>query len=210
MSFTIREKGNFYTHAVPAVLCIPALGYLLRAADTDLKFYASVIYCISFLLLFTASSLYHGVPQNDEQKKQWRKLDHASIYLMIAGTYTPTLFILFHGTLMWVLLGVQWGIALFGITMKLSGRLMNHRLSLSLYLAMSWMIVFVIKQMYDQLPIEALYWLFGGGLFYSVGAFFYNLDKKHPGKLYHEIWHLFVVGGASCHYYYTLNYLIIS
>ncbi len=204
----LREPVNFYTHAIPAIACIPAGAYLIVSSNSALELISSIVLTICFFLLFTSSALYHGIPKNDQEVLFWRKIDHASIYFMIAGTYTPTVVLLFEGWLMWLLLIIVWGIALFGSASKLMGRLKNHKISLALYLAMGWLIVAVIHKMYVLLPIEALLWLFGGGVFYSVGAVFYNLDKKQSAKGYHEIWHLFVVGGAACHYYYTLTFLV--
>ncbi len=207
LGFEIREPANFYTHAIPAVLFIPAIGYLLASADTDMKYYASIIYGVAFILMFTSSALYHSVPKNADEKKQWRKLDHASIYLMIAGSYTPLLLLL-KGDFLLLFFCIVWGIAIFGISSKLSGKLTNHKLSLSLYLVMGWMMVFIIKPIYQQLSLEAIAWLFAGGLFYSVGSYFYNRDKKFPNIGLHAVWHLFVVAGAACHFYFTLFFLI--
>jgi hemolysin III len=221
----IRQPGNFYTHAIPTVCTIPAGAYLIYISNSPVKVFSSVIYALCFFLLFLTSSLYHSIPKNEIEVQKWRSYDHASIYLMIAGTYTPTVLILFSGWLMWALIITVWAIAIFGSVSKLLGKLKNHRVSLTLYLAMGWLIIVVLKQMIEFLPAWALFWLFAGGFFYSVGAIFYNLDKdiqreESSGKKLkyswppvikkypHEIWHLFVFAGAACHYYYTLKYLI--
>lgn len=206
----IREPGNFYTHAIPAVGSIPAFAYMAYVSDSPLKIFTTLLYGGCFLLLFTASSLYHSIPRNDQEIRFWQKIDHAGIYLMIAGTYTPTVLLLFSGWLMWTMISIVWAIAVFGVITKLSGKLRSHKLSLSLYLAMGWLIVLVLKQMFEVLPGWALFWLFFGGFFYTAGAYFYSLDKKiKPNIGYHEIWHVFVFAGAACHYYYTLYYLIL-
>ena len=99
--------------------------------------FSSVLYSVCFILLFAASGLYHGISKTESGIKAWRKIDHASIYLMIAGTYTPTLIALYTGWMFWTLLILQWGIVIFGVTSKLSGKMMHHKQSLYLYLAMS-------------------------------------------------------------------------
>jgi hemolysin III len=206
-SSLLREPANFYTHIIPAILGIPAGYFLLLKADTNIEILSVLIYTVCFVLLFTSSALYHGIPKTAEGIKQWRKLDHASIYLMIAGTYTPTLIALYEGWVFWTLLTLQWSIVVFGIWSKISNRLMHHKLSLILYLAMGWMVLLGVKTLYVKLPFDALMLLFGGGAFYSFGAWIYHLDKVKPNKGFHEIWHLFVVGGAVCHYFYTYYFI---
>jgi hemolysin III len=207
-SSIIREPGNFYTHIIPAILGIPAGYLLLLKADSPSEIFSSLIYTFCFVALFTASALYHAVPKTPEAIKQWRKVDHASIYFMIAGTYTPTLIGLYDGWFMWTMLILQWSIVIFGVSSKISGKLMHHKQSLILYLAMGWMVMLGINTLITKLPQTALMLLFGGGAFYSFGAWIYHLDKQKPNKGFHELWHLFVIGGAVCHYFYTYLYLI--
>ncbi len=208
MNKLIREPGNFYTHIIPAILGIPAGYFLLQKADTNTEIVSSIIYTICFVGLFTASALYHAVPKTVEGIKQWRKFDHASIYFMIAGTYTPTLLGLYDGWFMWTMLILQWTIVVIGVSSKISGKLMHHKQSLIIYLAMSWMVVLGINTLITKLPQTGLMLLFGGGAFYSFGAWIYHMDKQKPNKGFHEIWHLFVIGGATCHYFYTYFYLV--
>lgn len=208
MKSIIREPANFLTHIIPAILGIPAGYFLFEKASTPLGAFSAVLYSVCFILLFTASGLYHGIPKTEDGIKFWRKIDHASIYLMIAGTYTPTLIALYEGWVFWTLLILQWSIVVFGVSTKLTGKMMHHRLSLILYLAMGWMVILGIKTLYTELSQDALMLLFGGGAFYSFGAWVYHMDKVKPNKGFHELWHLFVVGGAACHYFYTYYYIV--
>lgn len=206
----VREPVNFITHAIPAVLALPASVLMIQKSANGEVLLASIIYGLCFFLLFLASALYHSIPRNEMQVRFWQKVDHASIYLMIAGSYTPTALLIFDGWIKWTILCVVWGIALFGVISKLSGKLRNDKLSLFLYLAMGWIVVIFIYELYKALPIEALAWLIGGGLLYSVGSIFYKLDrpiiKDHFG--YHEIWHVFVFAGAAAHFIYNYCYII--
>ncbi len=208
MKSIIREPANFFTHIIPAILGIPAGIFLFMKADTFWGEFSSVLYSVCFVLLFAASGLYHGIPKTEAGIKFWRKIDHASIYLMIAGTYTPTLIALYEGWVFWTLLILQWSIVIFGVSTKLSGKMMHHKQSLFLYLAMSWMVILGVRTLYNELPFNALFLLFGGGAFYTFGSWVYHMDKQKPNKGFHEIWHLFVVGGAACHYFYTYYYIV--
>ncbi|HEY1007346.1 MAG TPA: hemolysin III family protein, partial [Sphingobacteriaceae bacterium] len=137
-----------------------------------------------------------------------QKFDHCCIYLMIAGSYTPTSLLVFEGTIKWALFGLIWFIAVSGCILKMFGRLTNNAVSLAIYIAMGCLIIPLVSEMAAKLPLAALVWMFTGGLFYIGGTLFYYHDKPLGKYVHaHEIWHLFVVGGAVSHYVYNYYYL---
>jgi hemolysin III len=154
-------------------------------------------------LLYLASTLYHGF-QNPRLKRKFKIFDHASIYLLIAGTYTPFLLIGLRGTTGWTLLVVVWGIALAGVVYKIFFIERFQVLSVVSYILLGWLCVFVFKEMLVSIPMGGIIWLVVGGLFYMVGVIFYALQKI---PYMHVVWHFFVLGGSICHYIAVLLYL---
>lgn len=207
---TIREPVNFYTHVIPAILALPGTGLLLMRANSQAQFTAAWIYGICTFVLFGISSTYHSYPVTGKEIRFWQKFDHCCIYLMIAGSYTPTALLVFDGNIRWSLFAMIWTIAVLGCLLKIFNRLKNTVLSLAIYIAMGALIVPLISEMAEKLPVLAIGWMLLGGLFYVSGTFFYYKDKP-MGKLLHshEIWHLFVVAGALSHYVYNYFYLFV-
>lgn len=205
---TIREPVNFYTHVIPAILAIPGTLLLLTRADSQAENTAAWIYGVCTFVLFGISSTYHSYPVTEKEIRFWQKFDHCCIYLMIAGSYTPTALLVFDGYIRWSLFAMIWAIALAGCLLKIFNRLKNTALSLTIYIAMGALIVPLLNEMSEKLPFSAIAWMLLGGLFYVGGTFFYYKDKP-MGKLLHshEIWHLFVVAGALSHYVYNYFYL---
>lgn len=204
----IREPVNFFTHVIPALAALPAAGYLLQLSETPLQLVAAVVYGICGFVLFGVSALYHGYPQTEKGIRFWQKFDHCSIYLMIAGSYTPTSLLVFDGWVKWSLFAMIWVIALIGCLLKIFNKLQNNGLSLAIYILMGCLIVPLVAEMATKLPLAALIWMFVGGLFYIGGTIFYYKDKPLGKYVHcHEIWHLFVVGGAVSHYIYNYYYL---
>ncbi|MGB4399185.1 MAG: hemolysin III family protein [Daejeonella sp.] len=204
----IREPINFYTHVIPAILAIPGTFMLLMRADTQAQQTAAWIYGICTFVLFGISSTYHGYPVTEKEIRFWQKFDHCCIYLMIAGSYTPTALLVFDGYIRWSLFAMIWTIAIAGCLLKIFNRLKNTVLSLAIYITMGALIIPLLSEMSEKLPSSAIAWMLLGGLFYVGGTFFYYKDKP-MGKLLHshEIWHLFVVAGALSHYVYNYFYL---
>lgn len=202
----LEEKLNAITHGIGALFGIVGLIILIKydTSKTDFSLFGVIVYGISFIVLFTASTLYHWV--EDEQKKYYfRILDHISIYLLIAGTYTPVLLILLTESLGWTLFWVVWAIAVFGVILKLffTGRF--EIFSTLLYLVMGWLIVFDFSNLSRNIPTEGIQLLFAGGLAYTIGIIFYAV-KKIPYN--HVIWHLFVLAGALFHFFMIFFYVI--
>jgi len=207
---TIREPVNFYTHLIPAILAIPGTFLLLMRANTQAQHSAAWIYGICTFVLFAISSTYHALPKTEKEIRFWQKFDHCCIYLMIAGSYTPTSLLVFDGYTRWILFSMIWTIAFAGCMLKIFNRLKNTAVSITIYIAMGALIVPLLNEMAEKLPFSAIGWMLLGGIFYVAGTFFYYRDKP-MGKLMHshEIWHLFVVAGALSHYIYNYSYLFV-
>lgn len=201
-----EERLNTLTHTIGAFLGAIGLILLLLKDSYKTKFsqVGILVYGSSIILLFTASAMYHWVT-NQRLKQKLRVLDHVSIYLLIAGTYTPVLVInLLDGNGVFLLIAV-WTIAAVGTIMKLffTGRF--EVFSTLLYLVMGWLIVIDFSALKEVVPFNGLLYLAAGGLFYTVGIVFYAIEKIPYN---HVIWHLFVLAGAVCHYLMVLNYVV--
>ncbi|MGJ8549950.1 PAQR family membrane homeostasis protein TrhA [Winogradskyella wichelsiae] len=201
-----EEKLNTWTHGFGAFLGVIALVLLVINAD-NLKpwsLFSVIIYGLSIIILFSASTSYHAVV-NEKPKRYLRIVDHISIYLLIAGTYTPVLLLLLTDSLGWTLFWVVWGIAAFGVVLKLffTGRF--EVFSTLLYLIMGWLIIFDFTNTSKALGPQGILWLYAGGSFYTIGIIFYSLNKI----LYnHVIWHLFVLAGAISHFFMIYFYVL--
>lgn len=202
-----EEIANSITHGIGAVISIAALVILIiRAANgTQLRLVSFIIFGITLFIMFISSTLYHSL-RPFKAKALFLKFDHIAIYLLIAGTYTPLVLITISGTFGWVLFGIIWGFALIGIVGKaLFSSAVTDKLSLVIYLIMGWIVVIFIKPLIQTLPLGGIVFLFAGGLFYSLGTLFFYF-KKIPFS--HAIWHLFVIAGATCHFFCILLYVV--
>ena len=204
----VREETiNAVTHGLGAVLGAVGLTVLvvLAALRGDAWQIASCsIYGATLVLLFTGSTLYHSF-RSPRVKHVFRIIDHSSIYLLIAGTYTPFLLVSLRGRWGWSLFGVVWGLALAGIVFQIFFVRRFRLLQTLLYLAMGWLALVAARPLLASVPKPGLLWLLAGGLFYSLGAVFY-LWKRLP--FHHGIWHLFVLAGSACHYVAILLYVL--
>lgn len=202
----IEEKLNAWSHGLGVGLGIAALILLLLGVDQTNPFglFSVIVYGLSIILLFLASTCYHAITSS-KRKHYFRVADHIGIYLLIAGTYTPVLLIAIPNGLGWIVFWVVWGIAAFGLVLKLffTGRF--ERFSTFLYLAMGWLAIIPYAELTTALDAKALALLIGGGVAYTVGVLFYAIEKIPYN---HFIWHLFVLGGASCHFFMVYLYVI--
>ncbi len=198
-----EEFYNFLTHGIGAVLSIVGLLILVfTVKDASFLSYFSVsLYGGSMILLFSASSIYHYV-SDEGLKRGFRKLDHISIYYLIAGTYTPVSLLLLKEKNGFLLFGIVWTMAILGTFLKLFFIGKWEKLSLAIYLIMGWLIVFNIHNLWEVANFNTLLYLGLGGAFYSMGAFFY---AKHSIAFNHVIWHIFVLLGAFFHYLMVLE-----
>ena len=201
-----EEKLNTISHAIGALFGIVALVLLIvhNSNKTDWSLFSVIVYGISIIILFMASTFYHAV-KREKRKHYFRIVDHISIYFLIAGTYTPVCLISLEQTLGWTLFFVVWGIATFGVILKLffTGRF--EVFSTLLYLVMGWLIVFDFSKLSDVIGNNGILFLFAGGLAYTVGIVFYAIQKIPYN---HVIWHLFVLAGAIFHFFMIFGYVI--
>ncbi len=200
------ERFNSITHLVGAVAAAAGMVALvvIAAGQDDLwRVVSFSVYGFTLLLLYTVSTLYHSL--RGRAKDIFRMLDHNSIYLLIAGTYTPFTLVTLRGVWGWSLFGVIWGLAAFGVALDSLSKKGLRIIPLIIYLVMGWSCVIAIKPLLEVLPMHGFYWLLAGGLFYTVGIFFYALDEKF--KHFHGIWHLFVLAGSISHYVTIFYYV---
>ncbi len=200
------ERFNSITHLVGAVAAAAGMVALvvIAAGQGDLwRVVSFSVYGFTLLLLYTVSTLYHSL--RGRAKEIFRMLDHNSIYLLIAGTYTPFTLVTLRGVWGWSLFGVIWGLAAFGVVLDSLSKKGLRIIPLIIYLVMGWSCVIAIKPLLEVLPMHGFYWLLVGGLFYTVGIFFYALDEKF--KHFHGIWHLFVLAGSISHYVTIFYYV---
>ncbi len=192
-----EEKLNVISHAFGLVLSFIALFLLVKNSHGELNRIISFsVFATSGMLLFLASTLYHS-STNKRVKQLFKLLDHCSIYLLIAGTYTPLLAITLAGPLGYTLLAFIWLFALSGILFKIKFGNKYKRTSLTTYLGMGFISLGILGELYERLPEQAIGLLALGGLTYTLGVFFY-VKKTVPYT--HAIWHLFVLGGVTCHF----------
>lgn len=200
-----QEILNTISHGMGIVLGVVGLIFLL-VKNNNSSLYSTLsiwTFSLSLIILYTSSTIYHFFV-NENWKKKARVLDHMSIFLLIAGTYTPICLITLEKSSGWTLFTIVWTIAALGIIMKifLTGKV--DKLSLLLYLVMGWLLVFDIKNIANSMTSQALLFLVLGGVLYTLGTIFYARDKMPYA---HFIWHLFVLGGSASHY--AMVYYII-
>ncbi len=202
----LEEQLNAWTHGIGAALGIAALVLLIIYVDNTKPWnlFSVIVYGISIIVLFLASTFYHAV-KGEKRKHYFRIVDHVSIYFLIAGTYTPVLLITLTDSLGWPLFWTVWGIAAFGVILKLFFTGKFEIFSTLLYLVMGWLIIFDFSNLSDEIGPNGILWLFAGGLSYTVGIIFYALQKV---PYFHVIWHLFVLAGAICHFFMIFLYVI--
>ena len=203
----VEERINIFSHAAGLLFSLVALVFMVTRASLHGNAWHIVSVCVfgaSLIALYAASTMYHSTTR-PRLRARLRIIDHATIYVLIAGTYTPFALVTLNGTVGWVIFAISWGFAATGITLKLFFTGKFDLLSTLMYIFMGWMIVFFVKPLVDSLPVEGIYWLVAGGLSYTIGAVVYSI-KKIP--LNHAIFHLFVLFGSFCHiisvYFYVL------
>jgi hemolysin III len=203
---SLEEILNAVTHGIGAALSVAALvGMLFHYANGGVWHLTScLVYGISLILLYLASTLYHSFT-NIRLKEIFKFIDHASIYVLIAGNYTPFALLPLHGSLGWTIFGVVWALAVAGIIFQLFCVKRFRILGTFCYLGMGWFAVVMVQPLLALLPVEAVYWLVAGGLLYTVGAVFY-LVRSIPYN--HVVWHLFVMAGSAAHFWTIFHYVL--
>ncbi len=194
-----EERLNILSHGVGLVLSCLAFPFLILKATQYQGFWPSIsllIYGVSLIVLYAASTFYHA-SKDPKRRRKLNILDHAAIYVLIAGTYTPFTLIILEGSLGWSVFGFTWMFAFLGIILKLfyTGRF--DKLSTLMYVLMGWQIIFVLDPLIEKFPFQGVQLLFLGGVFYTVGALLYSLKRI---KYNHAIFHVFVLLGSWCHF----------
>jgi hemolysin III len=205
-----EELINSISHGVGALLAIAAMivGIVFSVLYNNSWCVVSVtIYGSTLILLYTNSTLYHALKPN-AGKKVFRVIDHCSIFLLIAGTYTPYTLVTLRGGLGWTLFGIVWAAAALGITLTAIDLKKFAKFSMVCYLAMSWDIIFAIKPLLAHMASGGLALLLIGGAFYTVGAVLYGIGRRK--KYIHSVWHFFVIAGSVMHYFSILIYVVLA
>lgn len=203
----VEEIWHAITHGVGLALSIAGLVILLAFAalqGSALVITSSAIFGAALIILYGASTLYHAITHT-RIKRIFQQFDHASIYFLIAGTYTPVTLVLLGGAWGWTIFSIIWSAAIFGIFLKFAYPDRFEKLSLTLYVLMGWMIVVAMQPLMANMESGGLWLLLAGGLSYTIGIIFYVWDSL---PFNHAIWHIFVLGGSVLHYLMVLIYIV--
>lgn len=201
-----EELANSLSHGagfVAALVGAPVL--IVHAVERGQAAFVvgSTLFAATTIVLYLGSTLYHALPAG-RAKRVFRVIEHSAIFLLIAGTYTPITLGVLSGPWGWTLFGIVWGIALVGVALKLFAPRLDARLSTALYLAMGWLVVVAVEPLLTRMPTPGLLLLLAGGLCYTAGIAFFATDSRL--RYGHFVWHLFVLGGTTCHYFAVLGY----
>lgn len=210
----MKDPVSSLTHLVGAVASIPCSVYLVKSAylnASSLHVVSFIIFGIALFLLYTASAVYHMMPIPEKASELLRRVDHMMIFVLIAGTYTPICLIPLRGVWGWTLLALVWGFAIFGIILKAFWINAPRKLSTAIYLIMGWLVIVAFYPLVNALPFAAVILLVLGGVTYSLGAIIYavkwpKLSFKFFG--FHELFHLFVLGGSAFHIVLMCKYIL--
>lgn len=210
--FRIKEPVNTLTHFITFLASILGLIVLIQRSQGHFSTLVTMtIYGTSVILLFGASSLYHWVHTSPKRELLLKKIDHCAIYLLIAGSYTPVFFFGLYGFWKWIMLCIVWALAVTGIVMKIRFTHTPRYVSTCFYVALGWIALIPFIQLIKTLPKGAILLMFLGGVWYTIGAIIYatkwlNFFPNHFG--FHEIFHLFIMGGAATHFVMMILYII--
>ncbi|WP_414048819.1 PAQR family membrane homeostasis protein TrhA [Macrococcus animalis] len=202
-----EEVGNSVSHGVPALLILLTLPYFsIKTYNSHGGIFAFGIsvFLISIFLMFLSSAIYHLMPPKSIHKYVMRIIDHAMIYIAIAGTYTPVALSLVGGTLGWSIMIIEWLITIGGIIYKSTARNVNPKISLAMYLVMGWLGILLFPTLITKATWLFVIFIVLGGIMYSVGAWFYAQKHRH---YFHMIWHFFILAGATCHFIALLYFI---
>ena len=201
------ERFNAWTHLIGALLALTGATWLLTLAigsGDGWKVFSISVYSVTLVTLYSISTVYHSV--RGRAKLVLRKLDHLSIYRLIAGSYTPFCLISLRGPWGWWLFGIVWALALIGMLQEIKPRSEARVMSLVIYAVMGWIVIVAIKPLLASLGTAGFTWLAAGGVFYTVGIIFFVFDEKF--RHWHGIWHLFVIAGSLMHFITILFYVL--
>ncbi|TXL64954.1 hemolysin III family protein [Cerasibacillus terrae] len=215
MNMYIREPINGFTHLLAAILSVVGLiAMIIKAtyvSTSNLTLFAVILFGISMILLYASSATYHMIVAREKVIAFFRKIDHAMIFVLIAGTYTPISLIGVEGVAGWVLFGVVHGLALLGVLYKLIWFHAPRWLSTFIYIAMGWIVIFFSPSLATVIGKDGMLLLVVGGIIYTIGGFIYWfkphwLEFKYMG--HHEIFHIFIMFGSLFHFLCIFNYVL--
>ncbi len=210
-----REIISSLTHLLGAFLSITGLFLLIFFSTKQASAWHTVSFSLfgaSLILTYLSSAFYHILKKGTKSKEFLRRLDHAMIYVLIAGTYTPIMLVPLRGGWGWSLFGIIWAFAIVGLVWKLFDMHMPRWLSNIIYLLLGWLIIIAIVPLLHAIPLVAFWWLLGGGISYSIGVVFFGLGTKLPERRWfgmHEVFHLFVMLGSFCHWWMMFKYIMV-
>ena len=217
MKLKLKDPGSAITHFIGMLMAIfSATPLLIKAASNPDKIHviSLAIFIFSMILLYAASTIYHSLNVSDQTHMLLKKIDHMMIFILIAGSYTPICLIVLKGFTGYMLLGIVWGIAIFGIAIKFLWITCPKWFSSMLYIAMGWVCVLAFTQIINALSKPAFLWLLAGGIIYTIGGIIYALklpifNARHKNFGSHEIFHLFVMAGSLCHIIMMFKYITV-
>lgn len=201
------EKFNAWTHLVGAILATIGAVWMLVVAtmSEDIwKIISVAVYGVALVMLYSASTVYHSV--RGRAKVIMQKVDHFSIYLLIAGSYTPFCLVTLHGPWGWTLFGIVWALAIIGILQEIKPRSEARVMSIVIYAVMGWIVLVAVNPLIAALGMTGFIWLALGGVFYTVGIIFFAFDTKV--RHFHGVWHLFVIAGSLLHFVAITRYVL--
>lgn len=210
MTLRAKEPFNSYSHLVGVVLSIIGLVALVAAADGARRIVGFSIYGASLILLYAASTIYHGLHVSPRGEDWLRRFDHMAIFVLIAGTYTPLCLVTLRGGWGWSIFGIVWGLAAGGVALKLFFDHLPPLSTAAVYLGMGWIAVVAIGPLLRAVPLDGLAWLLAGGLAYTAGGVIYGLRRPDPlpGVLgHHGIFHVCVLAGSILHFVFMAAYV---
>lgn len=204
---SVEEIVNSVTHGVGAVMSLAGLVILVVLASLNgdgWRIVSSSIYGMSLVVLYLASTLYHGA-RSPRAKRLFRVADHCCIYLLIAGTYTPFTLVTLRGGWGWTLFGLVWGLSLFGVLFRIFVGDRFRMAAVASYVLLGWIAIIAIKPILALVPLGGILWIVAGGLAYTTGVIFFTRENMPYN---HAVWHLFVLGGSICHYFAVMLYVL--
>ena len=200
-----EEIANSVSHGIGLLLALIGFAILIVAAlqrGDVLEIVGATVFATAMVLLYATSTLFHAFPHS-RTKRVFQILDHSAIYLMIAGTYTPFTLGVLRGTWGWILLALVWSMAVAGIVLKAFSGIRYNTASTLVYIAMGWLVVIAADEVWTLVPKWGIFWLFAGGVAYTLGAVFFLAERI---RYLHFVWHLFVIAGSACHFIAVLRY----
>ena len=209
----IKDPISALTHLIGAVLsCVAVVALVIRAMEigTPLHILSFAVFGLSLIGLYTASTVYHIIDKPEAMANIYRRIDHMMIFVLIAGTYTPICLISLNGQTGYTLFAIIWAVAISGIIMKALWINAPRWLTAGFYILMGWLVVLAIRPIITALPAEGFRWLFAGGIIYTIGGIIYALKwplKNNRWFGFHELFHIFVLGGSACHFILVFAYI---